>query len=199
VTLTAAAYSFSLLFSWYFQPFIAKGKTSRFPMQLFGNMGVSFAAWTLLAFAMAAFAGALIRRTVPAMAATLTVWTVLDVTTMMALRQHYEAPATTTGTPASGALLLSQWYTGPNGKPVSQATMTNVMQQAPASVRQSVNQAGDPAAMQSWLSKQHYTQWFSYDPASRFWHFQLIEGTWLLALSLILLTATIYLVRRRAA
>ena len=34
---------------------------------------------------------------------------------------------------------------------------------------------------------------------SRFWPFQWIEGGWLLALSLLLITATIWLVRRRAA
>jgi hypothetical protein len=39
----------------------------------------------------------------------------------------------------------------------------------------------------------------SYQPESRFWHFQLVEGGWLLALSLILLAATVWLVRRRAA
>jgi hypothetical protein len=33
----------------------------------------------------------------------------------------------------------------------------------------------------------------------RYWHFQFIEGGWLLALSLILLAATVWLVRRRAA
>ena len=39
----------------------------------------------------------------------------------------------------------------------------------------------------------------SYQPDSRFWHFQLIEGGWLLALSLLLAAATVLLVRRRAA
>jgi hypothetical protein len=33
----------------------------------------------------------------------------------------------------------------------------------------------------------------------RFWTFQFIEGGWLLALSLLLLAATVWLVRRRAA
>jgi hypothetical protein len=38
----------------------------------------------------------------------------------------------------------------------------------------------------------------SYQPASRFWPFQRIEGSWLLALALILSTATVRLVHRRA-
>jgi hypothetical protein len=43
-----------------------------------------------------------------------------------------------------------------------------------------------------------YTQWTSYQPASRFWLFQWIEGGWLLALSVLLIAAAIGLVRRRA-
>ena len=56
-----------------------------------------------------------------------------------------------------------------------------------------------PNALSNWLAQQHYTQWASYEPASRFWHFQLIEGGWLLALSVVLIAASIWLVRRRAA
>ena len=44
-----------------------------------------------------------------------------------------------------------------------------------------------------------YTQLTTYQPDTRFWPFQWIEGGWLLALSLLLLAATIWLVRRRAA
>jgi hypothetical protein len=36
-------------------------------------------------------------------------------------------------------------------------------------------------------------------PAGRFWPFQWIEGAWLLALSLSLIAATVWLVHRRAA
>jgi len=40
---------------------------------------------------------------------------------------------------------------------------------------------------------------FAYQPQSRFWAFQFIEGGWLLVLAVILGAATIWLVRRRAA
>jgi hypothetical protein len=39
----------------------------------------------------------------------------------------------------------------------------------------------------------------SYQPASRLWPFQWIEGGWLLALSVLLIGVTVWLVRRRAA
>jgi hypothetical protein len=50
-----------------------------------------------------------------------------------------------------------------------------------------------------YLTQHGYTQWTRYQPGSRFWPFQWIEGGWLLALSALLIAATIWLVRRRAA
>jgi hypothetical protein len=49
------------------------------------------------------------------------------------------------------------------------------------------------------LSQHGYTLWASYQPASRFWPFQFIEAGWLLALSALLIAATVWLVRRRVA
>jgi hypothetical protein len=195
--LTAAAWAFSELFTWYSQPFIADGQVSRLLPLEFGLLGVVFAAWTLAAFAIGAFAGAVIRRTVPAMAAALVTSTVLALATVISLRQHYETPLTSNvaNAPPASAWVLGSFYTGSNGQSVSQSTIDHMMQQAPASVQNSP----DPNSFQAWLSLHHYTQWISYQPAARFWPFQLIEGGWLLALSLILIAATVWLVRRRAA
>jgi len=49
------------------------------------------------------------------------------------------------------------------------------------------------------LSQHHYVFWQSYQPSSRFWPFQAIEGTGLLVLSLLFAVAAIWWVRRRAA
>ena len=62
--------------------------------------------------------------------------------------------------------------------------------------------AGKGGPSQGWgpcLVQHGYTQWTSYQPASRFWPFQWIEGGWLLALSALLIAATLWLVQRRAA
>jgi hypothetical protein len=48
------------------------------------------------------------------------------------------------------------------------------------------------------LTQHGYTRWTTYQPGSRFWPFQWIEGGWLLALSVLLIAATVWLVRRRA-
>ncbi len=42
------------------------------------------------------------------------------------------------------------------------------------------------------------TQWWRYIPVSRFWPMQLVEGGWLLVLSVLLIAATVWLVRHRA-
>jgi ABC-2 family transporter len=102
VLLTAAAYGLSALFSWYFTPFFRFGNTGGYPMQLFGNLGVDFAAWALFSFTLAAFLGVLLRRAVAATALSLAVTTVLDVVTMMVLRQHLVTPATVTGAGPAG-------------------------------------------------------------------------------------------------
>jgi hypothetical protein len=58
--------------------------------------------------------------------------------------------------------------------------------------------ADSPWILSTWFPHGH-TQWWSYQPVSRFWPLQFIEGGWLLALSVILIAATVWLVRRRAA
>jgi len=197
IAVTAAAGAFSLLFSWYYQPFFAARLDGVLAPQLFVLRGVDYAAWTLFAFALGAVAGVLIRRTVPAMATSLAAWAGLYLGTVLFLRQRYQTPLVMKGSPSyyNPPWVVGTWYTGPNGATVGQQTIRYVMAQAPASVRNSPN----PNAASVYLSAHHYTQWTSYHPEGRFWHFQLIEGGWLLVLSLLLLAATIWLVRHRAA
>jgi ABC-2 family transporter protein len=201
--LTAAAAAFSLLFSWYYHPFFAEGNDGVLAPQLFDLRGADFAVWTLAAFAIGVFAGVVIRRTVPAMAAALAAWTALDLATVLFLRKHYAPPVT--GLVQAGAVkghipwVVAQWWQGPAGQHVSPQTIRGLAQQAPAQIqaKTQVKQGADPLIR--WLGQHGYTQWMSYQPASRFWHFQLVEGGWLFALALILGAAAIWLVRRRAA
>ncbi len=190
--LTAAAAAFSLLFSWYYHPFFAEGLDGALAPQLFDLRGVAFAASTLAAFAIGAFAGMVIRRTVPAMAASLAAWTGLTLLTVLDLRKHYAAPLTGTGVIPGSPWMVGQWFTGPGGQKVSPSAVLQVVRQAPLSVQEGPN-------ILPWLSQHHYLQWWSYHPQTRFWAFQLIEGGWLLALSAVLIGATLWLVSRRVA
>jgi hypothetical protein len=206
VAVTLAALAFSQLFEWFYWPFFASGMDSRFAEQFFSLTGVAFAAWTLAAFAIGALAGVLIRRAVPAMAASMAAWAGLMLATVSFLRRHYMAPLLNRGTGAPGrgtspAWVLSQWWTGPNGRPVPFNKLIQLTQDAPKGPTKQVG----PDSFQTvvdpfhWLAQRGYTEWTSYQPASRYWHFQFIEGGWLLVLSLLLIVATIWLVHRRAA
>jgi hypothetical protein len=136
----------------------------------------------------------LIRRVVPAIAATLAVYAGLALTTAVYLREHYMTPLLTSQPNLPGsAWVVSQWYAR-DGRFAFSAQgpqlVSAVSRLCPG------NSGVSPAQC---LARHGYTQWSSYQPGSRFWPFQWIEGGWLLALSVLLIAATIWLVRRRAA
>ena len=196
VAVAAAAGAFSVLFSWYDQPFFAAGYAIPFATRVFDLRGVAFAAWTLAAFAIGVLAGMLIRRVVPAIAATLAVYAGLALATALWLRQHYMTPLLTSKLNLPGsAWIVSQWYTK-GGKFAFPAQGSQIVD---AVSRLCPPRIGNSNLSPAQCLTQHgYTQWTSYQPGSRFWPFQWIEGGWLLALSVLLIAATVWLVRRRA-
>ena len=206
LAVTVAAGAFSVLVSWYVQPLWGAGDNNGplYPT-VFDLRGVALAAWTLAAFAIGALVGVLIRRVIPAMFATLAACGGLAFVTGAFLRGHYAAPLTSTNPDVNthGAWVISQLWTH-GGKPASlsmirqtlhavdiQAVTPGQFQPGPAT----------PASIDPvhYLIQHGYTQLTTYQPASRFWPFQWIEGGWLLALSLLIIAATVWLVRRRAA
>ncbi len=209
VVVAAAAGALSVLMSWYYQPYFATGSRSQSianlalptlnPLDpgLFDLHGVAFAAWTLAAFAIGGFAGTLIRRVVPAIVATLAAYAAIAFATGGFLRQHYLAPLVTSklNMPSSAWILSQQWLTK-GGKPVSQSVLGQVLQGASPAF---AGKGGVPKSLNVWqyLVQHGYTQLTTYQPASRFWPFQWIEGGWLLALSVLLIALTVRLVRRR--
>jgi len=204
VVVTAAAGALSVLQAWYYQPYFGAGnqnlnlsEASPLAGGLFDLRGITFAAWTLAALAIGALAGTLIRRVVPAIAATLAIYAGLAIAAGMYLRPHYLTPLVIKNNfPPASAQMLSRWWTR-GGQPVSQSVASQVLQGAPSQV---AGKGGVPQALGSvqYLSRHGFTQWISYQPASRFWPLQWIEGGWLLALSVLLIAVTVWLVRRRA-
>jgi hypothetical protein len=100
--------------------------------------------------------------------------------------------------------ILSQWWTK-GGVTLSQSTMQQVMlpvfgRLMPAVPEDQIHLYKLPTLLNTehYLTQHGYTYWTSYQPGSRLWPFQWIEGGWLLALSGLLIAATIWLVRRRA-
>ncbi len=197
VVVTAATGAFTGIFYWYFRPFLALGQVSEMLPLAFALLGVAFAAWTLLAYSLAAFLGAVFRRTVPAMAVTLVLYVALAMATATAIRPHYATPVTVPAAAAdnSGGWVISDYVKAPNGQGLSQDDLYAYFRHLPASVQNS----SSPDAFTTWLTKHGYTSWTALQPNSRFWEFQLTEGAWLLALSAALIGATVWLVRRRGA
>jgi ABC-2 family transporter len=194
LAVTALALAFSQVFTWWYRPFepvIARMISG----QAFEVEGVVFAARALLAFMLGVLAGAMLRRVVPALAVTLAGWLAIAWPTAAFLRPHFQAPITVAV--AAGdkladwgtAWTVGDWWVGPDGKRVSQSAMNALVRRISAQ-KMDVN---------TWLTRHHYVLWESYQPGSRFWRFQVIEGAGLLILSLMLAAAALYWVRRRAA
>jgi hypothetical protein len=206
VVAAVAAGAFSMVFSWAYGPLLGMkgyGYSSLYSL-FFDLRGIAFAAWTLAAFAIGVLAGVLIRRVLPAMFATLAAWSGLAFATALFLRPHYRGVLKTTnpniGPPAQ---VISQWWTL-HGKPADLSALSTALK--PVDVRvvtPAVFQPGPstPANFDPvhYLLAHGFTLVASYQPGSWFWPFQLIEGGWLLALSVLLGASAIWLVRRRAA
>jgi hypothetical protein len=214
VVAAAAAGAFGVLLWWYYQPYIAVGNQSLSlnewsPLSggLFVPRGVAFAAWTLAVFAIGALAGMLIRRVVPAIAATLVVYTGLAFAAGLYLRQHYLGPIVVRNllNPPASAWVISQWWTKGGrfafaGDPNADGMPPmNLLQQYCPHIATGPGSAKPSSGTVLQCFSQHgYTMLTSYQPASRFWPLQWIEGGWLLALSVLLIGLTVWLVRRRA-
>jgi ABC-type transport system involved in multi-copper enzyme maturation permease subunit len=212
--LAAAGAVFGALLNWW-QVLVDSGNTfdSRWQPGQFGFTPVTFAAWTLFAFALGAFAGAVLRRTVPAMAAAavstaaatglvfwkLTGWltSVAPVAkaTTISSAVYYAGANTSPMLPGGGEAVtpvnswpLSTWFTGAHGQVIpAGSAVLNAMWNLKAQ------------AQPAWLASHHLSLWVSYEPASRFWLFQSVEGAAGLVLALMLGAAAVWLVRRRAA
>ncbi len=206
VAVTGAAAAFSALASWYIQPIFAAGDDNGplYPT-IFDLRGVALAAWTLAAFAIGALAGVLIRRVIPAMFATIAVYAGLAFVTGAFLRPRYEPALVTTnpGIGLHGRWVISQLWTR-GGHPASLSMINQTLHAVDIQAVTPEQFQPGPAAPVSvdpvrYLVQHGYALVTMYQPDSRFWPFQWIEGGWLLALSVLLIGAAIWLVRRRAA
>jgi hypothetical protein len=191
VTLTVLALAFSALFTWWYGPFGT----------LLGRMGgggayevtgIVFAARTLFGFMLGALLGTLIRRTVPAMAATAAGWLAVTWPSVVYLRPLIQTPITAPDAPKGfprSAWVINSWVQDGAGHHLNPG---RVFDQARATGVDS------PDGFTAWMSQHGYTNWISYQPESRFWHFQIVEASAYVTLALLLGGATIWWLHRRA-
>jgi hypothetical protein len=210
VVLAGAGAAFGALVSWCYEPFSAAGNQA---LGLYGNTPfavvfglreVTFPAWTLAAFATGALAGMLIRRVVPAIVAALVGYAGLVIAAAGFLRGHYLAPLVTSNPNVPGtAWIISQWWTKGGRFAFAGDPPNAILNQLCSFPQSPAGKGGGPSSsvnpFAQCLAPHGYAMWTSYQPASRFWPFQWIEGGWLLAFSVLLIAVTIWLVQRRAA
>jgi len=179
VAIAILTWALSQVFTWFFAPFLQQQDTlTVLSATVFDTRGIAFAAWCLMSFTVGAFLGMLLRRVIAAMAATLGVYLGLAVVTWVCLRQDYPVALVTSNASLFNYAINRQSGAGGGSFP---STAPN----------------NSPWVLSTWNVGR--TVWWRYIPVSRFWPMQFIEGGWLLVLSVLLIAATVWLVRRRAA
>jgi ABC-type transport system involved in multi-copper enzyme maturation permease subunit len=197
----ATAGLFSLLITWWANPIdkalALAGKSApigeyRIDPLIFGVRGIAPIGYAAFAVALGVTFGVLIRRTLPAMALTLGSFAAVQIVWANWIRQHLAAPKiakSALGSHNLNAFLISadrkvtvigSWRP-PGGWVLSNQTVTpsGHLFTGPAS---SVCLHGAPQACNAWLDSLHLHQLVTFQPASRFWTFQLFEtGIFLLA------------------
>jgi hypothetical protein len=172
----------------------------------FDIMGLVPVAYSVFAMALGIASGALLRRTLPAMAVTLAGFIAVRAAIALWLRPHYMS-AITASYKASGAgytppgsyWQISHGILGPNGQLISQNTSLGTIDGVPfnylpGSCAAPVHgrSAVSPSCAQALA---HFRGFLTYQPADRYWAFQGIEtGIFLLlAVALIAVTAAVLL------
>ncbi|HKC28740.1 MAG TPA: ABC transporter permease subunit [Jatrophihabitans sp.] len=188
--LTGLALAFSVMFGWWFTPF----------QPLMGRMdggqayevtGIVFAARTLFGFMLGGLLGALIRRTVPAMAATAATWLAVVWPTVVFVRPLIEKPISTPENASfitKGGWVVSSWTQDAAGHHLDEGLLLT---------RARAAGVGTSDQFRAWMSRHHYASWVSYQPESRFWHFQTVEAGVYVAVALMLAALTVSWVRQR--
>ncbi len=198
----AVTEALSLMYAWWAHP-IGKaidlgGSTSlfsggRFSSLIFASAGITPLGYAAFAFTLGTAAGALIRRTVPAMAVTLAIFAAAQIAMPLWVRPHLIPPDRTIATIESvdldfgsltatvvpgrpGAWILSSGAINAAGQPVSNL---------PAAC-QAAFSGTKPASPGPCMESRGIREAITYEPASRYWPLQWIETGIFLALALAL-------------
>ena len=216
--LAAAAWAggVSALVTWWSSPVNALEQQNFLPAQ-FDIQGIVPVGYALFAVALGIAAGALLRRTLPAMAITVVVFTLLRLVIGQDFRSHYLTPLTRTfsflNRPAHHAVLPkgSYWLVsgnlvGPGGQVPNgplhggpQLTINGVpinVGSLPSVCRALVFQGPQGLAC---LAAHGYHAMITYQPGSRYWAFQGIETGIFVLLAAALIAVTAIVVLRRDA
>jgi ABC-type transport system involved in multi-copper enzyme maturation permease subunit len=196
----AAGELFTFMVNWWSSPIHkANAGYTAFTSGSF-HSGVAPAGYAAFAFALGVTAGLLIRRTLPAMAVTLAIFTAVIIAFPIWVRPHLIPPARTTSalsltslavtgsTPDGHLILTTNTATGRPGAWVISSQVTAPDGSAASS--EPAGPCGAPSASaqacNDYIESLHLRQTVTYEPASRYWAFQWVETAVYLALALAL-------------
>jgi hypothetical protein len=174
------------LLIWWYGPFAQVN--GRFVLTIFDFEGPVLVGATLLALTLGILAGALVRRTVPAMFLTPALFLAIRLPVELFLRPHYEPPVvvvTPLGQPSSYQVSTQDWLINDSALD-AQEHLLSISTCAGYQTLQACQQA---TGIRSY--------YWAYQPADRFWTFQWIETSIYLGFALLALGAAFWLVRRR--
>lgn len=199
----------SALVTWWSSPLNALN-SENFQSGHFDIQGIVPVGYALFAAALGIAAGTLARRTLPALAITIVVFTFVRLVVSEDLRSHYMTAVTKTYaflhqfTPKGSYWLISQGLVGPGGRilraqpNVSGAHIDGVpLATMPSACRAFAFQS--PTKVLTCLTAHGYRGFITYQPASRYWPFQGIETGIFVVLAVVLLALTAIVVLRRDA
>jgi hypothetical protein len=214
----ATAGLLTLMLTWWSGPIdaaLSMGTTSRLNLTrlgpiLFDSRDITPVGYAAFAFALGVTAGALIRRTVPAMAATLAGFAAVQFAWAIWIRQHLVAPVHTIVAlvPANVFQIKSInnnmiIYAMPNftqhGAWVLSSQIIDKSGHAAHVTTNPVCFGSNLAACQAWIGRLHLRQIVTYEPASRFWDFQWAETAIFVGLAVALAGFCTWWIRRRVA
>lgn len=192
--------SLSAVFGWFRSP--VDQVSGRFTPGAFDLEGLSLTGYTLFAFAAGVLAGLLLRRTVPAIVAAFAAFMALRLTVEFLLRPHMLPAVTRLLAPRVGyneGALSAPTSPGTQGWTLSQALVDKTGHALPDAMQQQVvekaNTFKDPNAYLQGLGMHLQVV---YQPADRFWPFQLIEFSLFAGLAAALIALAIRLLHRRS-
>lgn len=192
----ALAAGYALLISWWLGP-LDRSTGDRFQPGTFDQQGIVPVAYVAFALALGVAAGAILRKTLPAMAATLVGFVALRLIVAGVIRRHFLAPVTTKYVPLPGvdvnhpgAWVFSQKTVDGSGHQVAQFTVGSV---CPAT------KASTTATLDRCVRAHGFLNTDVFQPASRYWLFQGIETAIFAGLALALLALAVWWTRNRVA
>ncbi|MDI2130687.1 ABC transporter permease subunit [Yinghuangia seranimata] len=197
VVVVAAGFSAALaaLVGWYRAPLDEIRPDGRFASAGFDLEGVVLPAYTVFAVALGALAGLLLRRTVAAVALAVGVFVVVRLSVETLVRPHYWSPVSRVGDPelAPTGVQAGDWTLAHGWQDLSGRNLSHNAYRAIAD-----GATPDyPGGFAAFLRDHGVVWWQTYQPASRFGAFQLVEAGLYMVLSAGLVAGLFVALRRR--